>query len=100
MQYLVIALIRMYQETISPDHGLMKVMFPGGVCRYTPTCSEYAIDAVRTYGVARGIAVSACRIFRCNPLFKGGFDPLPPKGGCAVCSHSVARYKDRELKLL
>ena len=46
-------------------------------CRYLPTCSEYAVQAVRTRGILVGSALAAVRIARCNPLFQGGFDPVP-----------------------
>lgn len=70
-----IALIRLYQKTISPDHG----WFSGGrqhVCRFQPTCSQYTIDAIEKYGVLRGALMGMWRIMRCNPWNKGGFDPV------------------------
>ncbi|MHB1467714.1 MAG: membrane protein insertion efficiency factor YidD [Solirubrobacteraceae bacterium] len=45
-------------------------------CRYEPTCSAYAIEAVRTFGVARGLALAGWRLLRCNPFSDGGFDPV------------------------
>lgn len=71
------ALIRMilwYQRHISPH-------LPDA-CRYTPTCSEYAKVAITRYGAARGTYMGLKRILKCNPLFKGGFDPVPelPEG--------------------
>lgn len=68
----MIFLIRTYQTTLSPR-------FSGGACRYTPTCSQYAIEAVEVHGVFKGSLLAARRILRCNPLFKGGYDPVPPK---------------------
>ena len=68
----MIFLIRTYQLTISPR-------FSHGSCRYTPTCSQYAIEAIEIHGIFKGTLLAALRILRCNPLFKGGWDPVPPK---------------------
>lgn len=65
-------LIRTYQLTISPR-------FSHGSCRYYPTCSQYAAEAIELHGVFKGCLLAAGRILRCNPLFKGGYDPVPPK---------------------
>jgi uncharacterized protein len=67
-------LISLYQKTISPDHGWPRVLFPGGYCRFTPSCSDYAKTAVKKYGVVRGSLKAAWRVLRCNPLSKGGKD--------------------------
>lgn len=48
-------------------------------CRYTPTCSEYAAEAFERYGFFKGFALSLGRVCRCNPLFRGGYDPVPEK---------------------
>ena len=63
---LEIALIRMYRATLS---GWL-----GGQCRYYPTCSHYAEDAIRQHGVMKGTTLAAWRILRCNPFGKGGID--------------------------
>lgn len=68
----IIFLIKTYQLTLSPR-------FSHGSCRYTPTCSQYAIEAVEVHGVIKGTWLSFKRILRCNPFFKGGFDPVPTK---------------------
>jgi len=60
--------IRGYQRVISP-------LFPSS-CRFYPTCSEYAIQAIQTYGLCRGIILSLKRIGRCHPFSPGGFDPI------------------------
>ena len=53
-------------------------------CKYYPTCSEYAVEAVRVHGAWRGVGLAAWRLLRCNPLSDGGFDPVPPKSGGSV----------------
>ena len=72
----IIFFIKIYQKTISPDHGPLKNFFPHGYCRFTPTCSQYGIDAFKKYGVIRGGLKTIWRILRCNPFNKGGYDPL------------------------
>lgn len=68
---LLIYVIREYQVYVSPRLG--------ACCRFTPTCSEYAIEAIRIHGALRGLFLAIWRILRCNPFTKGGFDPVPPK---------------------
>ncbi|MCD4761820.1 membrane protein insertion efficiency factor YidD [bacterium] len=72
----VIKLIKLYQKTISPDHGIFRGKFVFGYCRFHPTCSEYAIKALEKYGLIRGGLKAAYRILRCNPWNKGGHDPV------------------------
>jgi putative membrane protein insertion efficiency factor len=64
---LLIFMVRMYQVCISPMLGRN--------CRYTPTCSAYFIEAVQKYGAIRGGFKGVCRICRCHPFHKGGYDP-------------------------
>ena len=73
-QQLLLLLIRLYQRTLSPDHGWLKGLFPGGFCRYTPSCSEYSHQAILRYGFIRGGMKSVGRILRCNPCSRGGID--------------------------
>jgi uncharacterized protein len=63
-----IFLVRVYQRTIS------RVLPP--VCRFTPSCSQYMIDAIRKKGIVVGVLKGAWRIMRCNPFFPGGYDPV------------------------
>lgn len=63
------ALIRFYMKVLSP---LKKPC-----CRFVPTCSEYAFEAIERFGVVRGGALALSRILRCNPFCKGGYDPVP-----------------------
>ncbi len=64
----IIGLIRLYQVAAAP--------FPSP-CRYTPTCSSYALEAVRRYGALRGSGMGLRRLLRCHPLARGGSDPVP-----------------------
>jgi len=72
----VINLIKFYQKTFSPDHGPLKNLHPQGFCRFYPTCSDYAIQAIEKYGIIKGGLKASWRILRCNPFNKGGNDPL------------------------
>ena len=67
MKYILIGCIRLYQITPLSSHNK---------CRYIPTCSNYAIDAINYYGSIKGSYLAIKRILRCNPLNKGGYDPL------------------------
>jgi putative membrane protein insertion efficiency factor len=64
----VVAPIRAYQRVLSPAFGPR--------CRYAPSCSDYAIQAVRDYGILRGLVLAGWRLLRCNPLSAGGLDPV------------------------
>ncbi len=75
LQRLLIYGVRGYQRTLSPDHSWLRPLFPYGVCRYEPTCSEYMIGAIRLHGWY-GIIVGSRRILRCHPFAKGGHDPI------------------------
>lgn len=77
MRTAIISLITLYQRTLSPDHGPLRRLFPHGVCRFHPTCSEYMKQAVRSHGVRRGVAMGARRLSRCHPAADGGLDPVP-----------------------
>jgi len=69
MKTLVLGTLRTYKRWISP-------LFPPS-CRYVPTCSEYAIEAVERFGVLRGGFMAFLRLLRCHPFVKGGYDPVP-----------------------
>ncbi|HEX6506662.1 MAG TPA: membrane protein insertion efficiency factor YidD [Chloroflexota bacterium] len=69
MRRLAVGLIVLYQRTISP--------LLGQACRYQPTCSEYAREAIEKYGVTRGSLMGIRRISRCHPFHEGGYDPVP-----------------------
>jgi putative membrane protein insertion efficiency factor len=70
-RHLLIGLLRLYRLAISPLYGQ--------VCRYHPSCSAYALDAVTEYGAVRGTWMSARRLLRCHPWAPGGYDPVPPR---------------------
>ena len=68
--WLVLLPVHVYRVALSP-------LKRGPTCRFLPTCSEYALDAVRERGIVVGVALAVWRILRCNPLSHGGFDPVP-----------------------
>lgn len=70
MKILLIGLIRGYRLFISPLLPL--------ACRFQPTCSQYAIEAIDQHGVLKGSWLAGCRICRCHPFHPGGYDPVPP----------------------
>jgi len=75
-QNLALTLIRLYQKTLSPDHGLLKYFYPQGACIYRPTCSEYAHDTIKHFGIARGVWLGIKRLLRCHPWHKPGYEPI------------------------
>jgi len=76
MKRLALILIKLYQKTLSPDHGLVQGFFPHGACKYRPTCSQYMYDAVQSFGILKGSVLGAKRILRCHPFATGGYDPV------------------------
>ncbi len=68
LRSLVVLPIRVYQRVISPAFG--------DRCRYYPSCSEYAVQAVQRFGILRGLVLAGWRLLRCNPWSRGGFDPV------------------------
>lgn len=71
MKRLIVRTIGFYRKHVSPLHPPM--------CRYYPTCSQYALDAVNVHGAFKGSFLALRRLLRCNILFPGGYDPVPPK---------------------
>jgi len=69
LQWLAIKFIRGYQIVISPMIGPR--------CRFTPTCSTYAIEAIKSHGMIKGCWLAARRLIKCHPLHEGGYDPVP-----------------------
>lgn len=68
MRQILIAAVRLYQRFVSP--------LKRPCCRFEPTCSDYAAEAVRVHGAFKGAAMALWRFLRCNPFCKGGFDPV------------------------
>lgn len=66
-----------YRLFISP--GLHLLAGPGFGCRFEPTCSKYAQEAIHFHGFVRGVLLALGRIFRCHPFARGGYDPVPPR---------------------
>ena len=69
MKNILIAMIRFYQKFLSPLKHTR--------CPYTPTCSQYGLEAIQKYGAVKGSLLVCWRILRCNPFSKGGYDPVP-----------------------
>jgi hypothetical protein len=69
MKRILIRMIRWYQRHLSP--------ILGANCKYLPTCSQYAIEAVERHGAVKGSLMALWRIIRCNPFSRGGYDPVP-----------------------
>jgi putative membrane protein insertion efficiency factor len=73
--------VRFYQFTLRPVLGAH--------CRFMPSCSDYALQALRTHGALRGSALAAGRVLRCNPWCDGGHDPVPPVRTCTIPSEAA-----------
>jgi hypothetical protein len=80
MRQLLRALIRLYQYTVSP--------LLGPKCRFYPSCSHYALEAIESHGALRGAWFAVKRIGRCHPWNPGGFDPVPPRAERCCHAHS------------
>lgn len=72
MKYICIRLVKLYRKFISP--------LKPSCCRFTPTCSAYALEAFQKRGFFCGLILTVWRILRCNPFCRGGYDPVPDKG--------------------
>ncbi len=72
MKKVLLWCIRAYQKYLSPLKG-------HPTCKYYPTCSAYAAEAIETHGAFVGLGLAIWRILRCNPFSRGGYDPVPPK---------------------
>lgn len=73
---ITLQLIKLYQKTLSPDHGLFSFFNTNYKCRFIPSCSEYTYRAIDKYGVFRGVCLGCGRILRCRPGVEGHYDPL------------------------
>lgn len=72
----LLAVIKTYQITVSPDHGIFSFWLKNKICRFYPTCSEYAYQSIEKKGSFVGIILAIQRISRCHPFNKGGYDPV------------------------
>jgi hypothetical protein len=81
MKAVLVQLLKGYKRWISP---LLPV-----ACRYVPSCSEYAMEAVQVHGAVRGSVLAAGRLLRCHPFVRGGYDPVP--AGHAGCDHKISK---------
>lgn len=86
MTKLVISLIRAYQYLISP--------LIGPSCRYYPSCSQYAVDAIKIRGVFKGSYLAVIRVLRCHPGCEGGYDPVPEIDTCSKRKKNEQNKKD------
>ena len=87
-------ILNAYRRWISPL--LHSVSGVSGACRFQPTCSEYAIEAVERYGVLRGGLLSTWRVLRCHPLAKGGYDPVVSNLAKPSACRPAAQTANRE----
>ena len=72
MRAVLILMVRAYQVALSPLFS--------GCCRFEPSCSNYMIEALKVHGAVKGTLLGLCRLLRCHPFGKYGYDPVPPKG--------------------
>jgi putative membrane protein insertion efficiency factor len=83
VKYVLIGLLKAYRAVISPLYG--------DVCRYYPSCSAYALEAVSRHGAARGTVLTVRRLVRCHPWAAGGLDPVPPVGSSSTEASAPAQ---------
>jgi len=84
---ILIALVTVYQYTISP--------LLGPRCRYYPSCSNYAVQALREHGAVRGLGLASWRLLRCNPFSNGGYDPVPSRHRSCEPEHCETNVSTR-----
>ncbi|MGL5827920.1 MAG: membrane protein insertion efficiency factor YidD [Nocardioides sp.] len=87
MKRLLIAVLKLYRFAISPLYG--------EVCRYYPSCSAYALDAVSTHGSVRGSWLAVRRLGRCHPWSPGGYDPVPSRGKARAVPETLSAMQSQ-----
>src|SRR3989338_6046797 len=97
MSKFLVTLINLYQHTLSPDHSWLAARYPYGFCRYSPSCSEYAKQALIRHGVVKGLFLSIKRVLRCNPYASFGPDPVPEKIEKANITVPAGRQENQNL---
>jgi putative membrane protein insertion efficiency factor len=89
-KFVTLYLLRTYKWAVSP-------LFPPA-CRYLPTCSEYAMEAVDRYGALRGGLMALSRILRCHPFARGGYDPVVKTRASNCETHRLAEFKAFDIR--
>ncbi len=84
----LLVLLRCYQRLLSPV--LPALLGPGCGCRFSPTCSHYAIEAIQHHGALAGTLLAARRLVKCTPFHRGGFDPVPTRSPAPRCTRVTA----------
>ncbi|MFA5967358.1 MAG: membrane protein insertion efficiency factor YidD [Patescibacteria group bacterium] len=74
VQQVFLRLIRVYQASLSPDHGWFRLRYPHGFCRFYPSCSQYAYESIAKHGANKGSWLAVQRICKCVPWYQGGLD--------------------------
>ena len=95
--FALLVFIQIYQRTLSPALPVFFGFACG--CRFSPSCSHYAADAIRTHGAIVGVFLAAIRLVKCTPLHPGGFDPVPPRHSKPRCTRFAARLPESSTRL-
>lgn len=79
LKKIVLLFIRVYQKTLSFDHGIISYIIPVKFCRFYPSCSQYTYESVSQFGILRGMWMGMKRVSKCHPWHDGGYDPVVKK---------------------